>query len=351
MSLARLTHDRLARQSSPMAASGVSVRRDGRAVHLRLTRPRHLNALDHDMVTVLRATLEDLVDETDAEVVVLSGAGDRGLCAGGDLRFLHDDARSGGHAAMAFWRDLYDLVEVVADHPLPIVSLMDGIVLGGGLGVAARAQHRVVTERSVIGMPETRIGFFPDTGGLHLLSHLERERGTYLALCAETVGAADALDIGLADHFVWHSELAELRDQLAVQPWQTVLDRFRTRPPEAPRLVGETWIDECFAGGDVSTIVSRLRERSEPAAAEAADLLASRSPSAVAVTLAGLRRAAGLSLSDDLTMELRLAERLRSSHDFLEGIRARLVDKDREPQWEDVDLAAVDTEGVEALFG
>lgn len=350
MSLARLTHDRLARQSGPMAASGVSVRRDGRAVHLRLNRPHHLNALDHDMVTVLRATLEDLADESDAEVVVLSGAGDRGLCAGGDLRFLHDDARSGGRAAMAFWRDLYDLVEVVADYPLPIVSLMDGIVLGGGLGVAARARHRVVTERSVIGMPETRIGFFPDTGGLHLLSRLERERGTYLALCAETVGAADAVDVGLADHFVWHSELAELRDQFGVQPWRTVLERFATRAPESPRLAGETWIEECFTGGDVMAILSRLRQRSESAAAEAADLVESRSPSAVAVTLAGLRRASEMSLSDDLAMELRLAERLRGSHDFLEGIRARLVDKDREPQWEAADVAAVDPEGVEALF-
>lgn len=251
---------------------------------------------------------------------------------------------------MAFWRDLYELVEVVAEHPLPIVSLMDGIVLGGGLGVAARAGERVVTERSVIGMPETRIGFFPDTGGLHLLSSLERERGTYLALCAETVGAADAIDVGLADRFVWHTDLTELRDQLAVLPWQTVLDRFATVAPESPRLAAAPWIEECFTGEDATTILSRLRARPEPRAAEAADLLASRSPSAVAVTLAGLRWAATMSLTEDLAMELRLAEQLRSSHDFIEGIRARLVDKDREPRWESTDHAATDAKGTVALF-
>lgn len=350
MSLARLTHDRLARQTDPMGAPEVSVRRDGRAVHLRLNRPHHLNALDHDMVTVLRATLEDLADGTDAEVVILSGAGDRALSAGGDLRFLRDDALGDGGSALGFWRDLYDLVETVATHPLPIVSLLDGICLGGGLGVAARARQRIVTERSVIGMPETRIGFFPDTGGLHLLSHLERERGTYLGLCAETVAAADALDIGLADHFVWHADVARLVDQLAFDTLDEVLRRWSTQPPESPRLATRSWIEECFTGSDPQEILARLRAHPDESAAEAADLLESRSPTGVAVTLAGLRRAAGMDLADDLVMELRLAERLRDSHDFVEGIRARLVDKDREPRWDPADLGSVEAPWVADLF-
>jgi enoyl-CoA hydratase len=336
---------RLCRQREAAAGllrhAGVAVRRDGRAAHVLLNRPERLNALDHAAVMLLCASLEDLADDPGVEVVVLAGAGSRGLCAGGDLLDLYEDAISGSGRALAFWRDLYELVELVASYPKPIVALMDGVTFGGGLGVGSRAAVRVVTERSVLGMPETRIGFYPDAGGLHLLSRLPGEVGTYLGLCAQTVGASDALAVGLADRFVWSTDLAALADRLAVEPWEDALAVFTATPPEQP-LLPAAWVEECFAGDDAEVIGSRLLSHPGRAARDAGAVLAGRSPTAVRVALWGLRAAAGLSLAEDLDLELRLTARLCRSHDFLEGVRARLVDKDRDPRWSPSRLTDVD---------
>lgn len=355
MSLSRLTASRAADLSATFTRGGVSWRRDRRALHVQVQRPAQLNALDHDVVTLLRATLEDAADDHEVATVVLSGAGDRGWSAGGDLMFLHRDGRGEGTAALPFWRDLYDLVLVVAEHPKPVVSLMDGLALGGGLGVAARASHRVVTERSVVGMPETRIGFFPDTGGLHLLSHLDGEVGTYLALCAETVGGADAIDVGLADRFVWSDDLPRLVDRLAVDPVDVALETVAVPAADVPQgrdLPAQAWIDACFGAEDPVEVLHRLQDHPDERAVLAGAVLASRSPTAVTATLLGLRAAADLDLPADLALELRLAALLRRSHDFLEGIRARLVDKDRDPAWAPASWAEVDVVALrEVLAG
>lgn len=331
--------------------AGVASRRDGRAAHLVLNRPASLNALSHDMVSTLLATLEDLAGDHGVETVVLSGAGSRGLCAGGDLVFLRDDARTGAGRAMPYWRDLYALAGLVAAFPKPIVALMDGYVLGGGLGVSGRAAVRVVTDRSVVGMPETRIGFFPDTGGLHLLSRLPGEIGTYLALCAQTLGASDALAAGLADHYVPSADLDLLVDRLAVLPVSDAIASAACPPPGPTRMAGASWIEECFGGADPVVIRDRLLRHPDPAAREAGAVLLTRSPSAVAVTLHGLRTAATTDLTEDLDLELRLAARLRGSHDFSEGIRARLVDKGGAPRWSPAQLEDVDQDWVRDLFG
>jgi enoyl-CoA hydratase len=301
----------------------VAVRRDGRAVHVVLNRPSRLNALSHEMVISMRAALAEAIEEPDVDVVLLRAVGARAFSAGGDLVFLHQDSVAGSGQALAYWADLYGLVADIAQSPTRVVSLMDGLVLGGGLGVAGRCHERVVTQHTVLGMPETRIGFFPDTGGLHLLSHLAGEVGTYLGLCAATVNGSDALAVGLAEHFVLSDDVQLIVDRAGVTAWDDLIARYRAPAPQVPTLPA-AWVEECFAGADVRAIIERLVRHSDPDAQAAGALLKTRSPSAVSVTLRGLRVARDLTLDDELAMELRMAAHLKDSHDFR---------KDRDPVW------------------
>lgn len=187
---------------------------EGRVRHITLNRPRALNALNHAMVARVTEALADAEHDDSVIAVLITGAGERGLCAGGDIRSIYEDARSGGSESMDFWRDEYRLNARIARFPKPYVAIMDGIVMGGGVGVSAHGDIRVVTERSRIAMPETGIGFVPDVGGTRLLGAAPGELGTHLALTAEAVGAGDALLCGLADHFVPSQRLAELTADL-----------------------------------------------------------------------------------------------------------------------------------------
>lgn len=180
----------------------VLARVEGRMGRIILNRPKALNALTHEMVSIIDRTLDEWTFDSRVATVVLTGAGARGLCAGGDIVAIHRDAVSGGTGSIEFWRDEYLLDDRIAEYPKPFVALMDGIVLGGGIGLSAHAAVRVVTERSSIGFPETGIGHFPDVGGTWLLSRAPGELGTYLTLTAGSVDAGDAIAVGLADHYV-----------------------------------------------------------------------------------------------------------------------------------------------------
>lgn len=330
---------------------GLLTHRDGRAAHVVLNRPRSINALDHATVRALTSTLAALAHDSAVGVVVLSGTGDRGLCAGGDLVFLHSDGVGAGTRAMSYWSELYALTHTIATYPKPFVAVLDGITFGGGLGLSARAGVRVVTERSTLAMPETRIGFFPDTGGLSLLAGLPGQRGTYLGMCAERVGPADAIALGLADHHVPSDALPAFLRHLAAAPWQEAIAEHATAPGGTARLAEADWIEECFIGDDAVAIRRRLAEHHAPEARTAGLVLDTLSPTAVTLTLLGLRKAARLGLAADLALELRLADALRRSPDFIEGIRARVVDKDRSPTWRPAALADVDAAWLRELVG
>jgi enoyl-CoA hydratase len=326
----------------------VLAERRGRVGLLTLNRPRAINALSHEMVRLLTSRLEEWATDPGVGTVVLTGAGERGLCAGGDVVSFHRDAVSGGRGTEEFWRDEYDLNAMIDRYPKPYVALMDGIVLGGGVGVSAHGGHRVVTERTRMGMPETGIGFLPDVGGTWLLSRAPGELGTYAALTGRHFDAADAIELGLADVVVGSASLDALVAGLEDGPVDEVIASFAEPAPPSWLAAQREWVDACFAGDDAVAIVAALEARPEPEAAEAAGLIRSKSPTAVAVTLAALRRARGLaSLEDALDLEWRVAVRLlRGSPDFREGIRAQVIDKDRNPQWdpprlEDVDRAVV----------
>ncbi|GAA2612742.1 enoyl-CoA hydratase/isomerase family protein [Streptomyces axinellae] len=354
----------------PADASGeapVLVSRDGRVGRIRLNRPRALNALDHAMVRLIAQALEDWERDERVAAVVVSGAGGRGLCAGGDIRGIHEDVRrGGGRESEAFWADEYRLNARIARYPKPYVALMDGVVMGGGVGISAHGSVRVVTERARVAMPETGIGFVPDVGGTWLLSRAPGELGTHLALTAAPVGAGDALLCGLADHHVPAAALDSFAEALADHTPAEALARFAAPAPEAELARRRGWIDTCYAGGDVAGILDRLRDHgrrgaeyaksaAEAEAAEAADsaaeLIESRSPTALKVTLAALRRARRLPrLEEALDQEYRTSLATLHSHDFTEGVRAQIIDKDRSPRWSPAALAEVTEREVERHF-
>ncbi|MBT2459219.1 enoyl-CoA hydratase/isomerase family protein [Streptomyces sp. ISL-86] len=323
----------------------------GRTAVITLNRPKALNALTHPMVRRISEALTAWAHDPAVAQVLICGAGERGLCAGGDIRAIHDDAKAGTTASADFWRDEYRLNAQIARYPKPYVALMDGIVMGGGVGVSAHGSVRIVTERSRVAMPETGIGFVPDVGGTHLLGRAPGQLGTHLALTGSAVGAADALLCDLADHFVPAGRLPDLTAELAEVPLREVLARYASRP-EPGELAGRRgWIDACYTADTVEEIVERLSGHGDPAAKEAAETILAKSPTALKVTLAAVRRARELGLLERvLAQEFRVSCNALSSPDLVEGIRAQVVDKDRNPRWSPAALADVTDEDVARYF-
>ncbi len=330
----------------------VLLRTEGRAAYVTLNRPGALNALTHSMVHRIDAALTAWEHDPAVEHVVITGAGERGLCAGGDIRSIHEDARSSAGVASAdFFRDEYRLNARIARYPKPYVAVMDGIVMGGGVGVSAHGTVRIVTERSRVAMPETGIGFVPDVGGTYLLGLAPGELGTHLALTGAAVGAADALLCGLADHHVPSALLPRLVADLARAPVHDVLARHVRPAPGGELAAWRGWIDHCYAADTVEEIVDRLLDSGVPAAKDAAVTLLAKSPTALKVTLAALRRARALGpLEHVLEQEYRVACAALSHPDLVEGIRAQVIDKDRTPRWSPTTLAEVGDEDVDRFF-
>ncbi len=333
------------------------VRRDGSVGHLTLDRPEAINALDLGMIETLGAALDEWEHDPDILVVMLDGSGERGLCAGGDVRGLYEQIVAGrpGDTAL-FFRAEYALNARIAEYPKPIVVIADGITMGGGIGLAGHAAVRVVTERSKLAMPETRIGFTPDVGGTWLLGRAPGRIGEYLALTGASMDAADAIYAGFADHVVPSERLGDLHDALITRadphtPTELVLLFDETASPSRLEQA-RGWVDDAFAAETVAEIIERLRARPEDDAAKAADTLASLSPTALAVTLAAVRRARELpDLRAALTQEYGLVMWFAMTQpDLVEGIRAQLVDKDRSPSWRPAALADLDDGiGADAL--
>ncbi|MEU2335348.1 enoyl-CoA hydratase/isomerase family protein [Streptomyces sp. NPDC006654] len=325
---------------------------EGRAAHITLNRPKAINALSHPMVERIAEALTDWEHDPAVETVVITGAGERGLCAGGDIRAVHDDARDGdGTAAAAFWRDEYHLNARIARYPKPYVAVMDGIVMGGGVGISAHGRVRIATERSRIAMPETGIGFVPDVGGTYLLSRAPGELGTHLALTGAGIGAADAVLCGLADHHLPSGALQAFVADLAELPVPEAVARHE-RPAAEGELAGHrTWIDACYAADTVEEIVRRLLAHGDAAAKETAHILFGRSPTALKVTLRALRGARQLdTLEQVLDQEYRVSCATLTTPDLVEGIRAQVVDKDRAPRWSPATLDEVTEADVDRFF-
>jgi enoyl-CoA hydratase len=316
-----------------------------------LNRPKAINSLNQSMIDGLRAVLTAWERDAAIDAVVLSGAGDRGLCAGGDVVAIYHSARADGVEARRFWRDEYLMNAQIGRFPKTYVALMDGIVMGGGVGVGAHANTRVVTDTSKVGLPEVGIGFIPDVGGAYLLSRAPGSLGLHAALTGAPFSGADAIALGFADHFVPHDKLDTLREAIAADGVERAIAAHAEAPPPSSLVAHREWIDDCYAGDTVVDIVAALRGHHTGPANDAADLIATRSPIALSVTLAAVRRATKLAtLEDVLAQDYRVSSASLRSHDLVEGIRAQLVDKDRNPTWSPASLAEVTADEVDAYF-
>lgn len=332
------------------AESEVLVRVERGIGRITLNRPKALNALTHDMVRVIDAALAGWEADEQVRAVLIDGAGERGLCAGGDIRSIYEDARSGGTASLAFWADEYRLNARIARYPKPYIALMDGLVMGGGVGVSAHGSLRVVTERSRVGMPEVGIGFVPDVGGTYLLSRAPGQLGTHIALTTAQLSGADAIHCGLADHYVPADRLPELTAALGTGEPATVVASFAEPVPASPLAAQAGWIDSSYGAETAEEILAALRGAGE-AATGAAKEIESKSPTSVKTALRALRSAARLpNLEAVLDQEYRISHASLRAPDLAEGIRAQIIDKDRNPRWSPATLAEVGDELVAGFF-
>lgn len=326
----------------------VLVRRAGAVGRLTLNRPAALNALDLPMIRALAAALDDWEHDDAVGAVLLDGAGTRGLCAGGDVRFLYDDVARGGRAFATLLAEEYSLNARIARYPKPYVALMDGVVMGGGVGVSAHGSVRVVTERTVLAMPEVSIGYVPDVGGTYLLARAPGALGAHVALSGARLSAADAIACGLADVCVPAARLADLTAALTGgTAVRAVVDGFASDPGGSALLGHLGWVDACYAADTVAGIVDRLRDTGH---GDTADAVTASSPIACEMTLGALRAAGARTLDQALAREYVLTRACVRWPDFTEGVRTRLVDRSGIPRWRPETLAGVTDEVVEAFL-
>lgn len=344
--------------ATDVAGKDVIVCREGAAGIIRLNRPNVINALTLEMTRGIVAALDAFEADPGVSLVLLEGAGERGLCAGGDIRGLHDSAKAGADLGPVFWREEYILNARIPEFPKPYVAYMDGLVMGGGVGVSAHGAHRIVTEKTKMAMPEVGLGFFPDVGGTWLLSRAPGEIGTYFALTGLPMSGADAVYAGAADVLIASHDWLAVRDALANAPLQAknkdvraILSRFATTNIQAPIARHRGLIDQAFAHDTMEAIVGALKQDASEFAAATLKALFEKSPTALKVTLELLRRArSSKSLRECLIREYNAALTVFTSGEFVEGVRAAIIDKDRKPKWSPARIEDVTPDIVEKYF-
>ncbi|MBB3916310.1 enoyl-CoA hydratase [Rhizobium pisi] len=335
--------------------SEVIIERRGTAGIIRLNRPRALNSLTLPMIRAITEALDAFAGDAAVASVVVTGEGERGFCAGGDIRALHESARAGDGLAGAFWREEFRLNHMIAFYPKPYVALMDGITMGGGVGLSSHGRHRIVTERTRLAMPETGIGYVPDIGATWLLPHAPGEAGTWLGLTGLDIGAADAIHARLADLQIASSRLGEVIEVLSILPLgsapsdvDAVLQALSEPPAEGQLQRNAATIDRAFRFDSVEAILAALAVEEGDFPAETRRVLLTRSPTSLKLALRLLRAGRrSISLAECLRRELGACLQMLHNPDFFEGIRAAVIDKDRNPKWSPSSVEAVEAASVE----
>jgi enoyl-CoA hydratase/carnithine racemase len=333
-------------------------RREGAAGIIRLNRPKAINAVTLEMFRDIDKALDRFEADAAVGLILLEGAGERGLCAGGDIRALYDSSRVAGDLGKILWREEYILNARIAKFAKSYVAFMDGIVMGGGVGLAAHGSHRVVTDRTKLAMPEVGLGFFPDVGGTWLLSHSPGEIGTYFGLTGQTMNGPDAVYAGFADAVVPSDKLAALREALvklragaAHADVKSLIDGFATGETAGPVAALRSRIDGWFAHDRMEEIFAALHRDGSELALSTLKTLNEKSPRGMVVTLKLLRLARrSSSLQECLVREYRAALEVFASDDFREGVRAAVIDKDRNPKWSPPGIEDVTPEMLAPYF-
>ena len=326
----------------------------GRAGLITLNRPKALNALTPTMVGLIHPQLAAWADDPSVELVIVRGAGEKAFCAGGDIRKLHDWGKADDPAMLAFYREEYRLNAYIKTYPKPYVALVEGIVMGGGVGVSVHGSHRVAGERLMFAMPETGIGFFPDVGGTFFLPRMPGRVGTWLALTASRLGQADALRTGFATHAVASADFEAVTEALAeTGDPDATLAAFAKPAEAAPVEALLPVVDRCFSADTVEAILARLDaedgEHGEWAAEQAATIRR-KSPTSLKIALRQMREGANASFEDCMRAEYRIVSRIPQGVDFYEGVRAVIIDKDNAPKWRPDRLEDVADADIDAYF-
>ncbi len=341
-----------------MSEAEILFDRQGAAGIVTLNRPKALNAVTHEMVLALRAQLEDWAGDPSVTRVVITAAGGKAFSAGGDIRALYDLGRAGRHdEALQFWADEYPLNAAIKNFRKPYVALIDGIVMGGGVGVSVHGSHRVAFDKFSFAMPEVSIGFFPDVGATWFLPRMPGALGAYCALTGERFGVADGVASGIATHRVPSARYDALLDGLTgTVSVDALLSAFSEPVEQGPITAKRGAIDRMFAGDDVETILDALdREAGSGSddaawAAKTAATIRTKSPLSLKLALAQIRRGATCDFATCMQLEFRIVSRIIHGHDFYEGVRAVIVDKDNKPQWNPASLSQVSRAEVDRHF-
>ena len=331
-----------------MSEPEVIIRKEGRAGRLTLNRPQALNALTHGICLQTTQALHDWADDPEIAVIILDGAGERAFCAGGDIVQVTEAGKRGEYdVSRNFWRDEYRMNCLLADYAKPVVSFMHGFVMGGGVGYGCHTRNRIVGESTLIAMPECGIGMIPDVGGTWLLGQAPGELGTYLALTGARMEAGDAIHAGFADRFIPESDWDAVKAALAETGDLSVLPRLPD--PASQMAIEQSRLNRLFAPSTVTEIIDNLRTDNSAIAQSALKAIRRNSPLSMACALAMLRPSPR-SLDEALKQEYRWTWRSMEHADFIEGVRAQIIDKDRTPHWKHDDVADVTIAEVAAML-
>jgi len=333
-----------------MSADDVLFERRGRAGLITLNRPQALNALTRQMCLEIYRQLARWAADDAVAVIVIRGAVDRAFCAGGDIRALYESGRSGTSYVTEFYADEYRLNTQIKEYKKPYVALIDGITMGGGVGVSVHGTHRVVGDRTVFAMPETGIGLFPDVGGTYFLPRLPGQIGMYLALTGARLKAADALYAGIGTHYVSSERQSALVDRLSESGEAGDWAEFARPSTAAPLAARRAQIDRLFSGRTVDDVFAALEREGDDWSAEALRTLRQKSPTSLRLTFRQIREGAHLSFRDCMRLEYRLTCRVMEGHDFYEGVRAAVIDKDQTPKWRPARLEEIGDADIDKYF-
>ena len=334
-----------------------------RVGHITLNRPAAYNAINLGMTSNLLEQLRSWQDDEQVLAVVLRATGDKAFCAGGDIRELYDNHLAGSPRAMEFFRQEYLLDQLIHEYSKPLLALAEGLVLGGGMGMFQGAAYRVITENARLGMPETGIGYFPDVGGSYFLSRLAGQNGAFLAVTGNIINVADGLYCGLADHLLPADKIAALDQRLDQQSWDGCADTAISQllqelcvaaPENSTMLAVQPAIDQHFAGNDVAAIMASLKSEQRPQyqewASQTLATLEGRSPMAMVMALCMQRLGQQMTLQDCFAMEQQAIRQWFDLGDFIEGVRAVIVDKYRNPQWKYAAVEQVPAAEIETML-
>jgi len=324
---------------------------DGRLGRINLIRPEAMNALTHDMCLSVTCALKRFHSDPDIDIVLIEAAGELAFSAGADMRTLYRAGRAGNfHAGQQFWRVEYRMNAMLAEYPKPVVSLMQGFAMGGGVGLGCHVDHRIVSETACLGMPDCCIGRVPDAGSTRILSEAPGGLGRYLALTGYRLGPADAIYAGFADHHVPRAQWPDLLDALAASGDVGQIAKFATAPGPSRLASARDVIDQCFAEGSLSEIISRLQQVDDALAVSALARITKSSPLALACALELQARYSGGGIREALTAEYRFTFRSFQNTDFLEGLRAIIIEKDLAAKWRHPSLSEPSARDVAAVL-